>query len=239
MLTLGRCGCISHMTGFTGSHGSSRRSCALAAYADGVHWIRAEADDWITSASLSFAGAGIILRVGIGLRWPFAATARRDPLPLESQSRRSSARRLSPRGTRGACGRRRACHAYRRCPIYSCSSANNLVAVVTSGGGGPARGSGRAMVGDDSGGRGAGAPHRRADDCGGAAAAGFRRLLRDGQPWRRATSTSGRIAASSHRADPGPWGYSVPWASARASVIALAPPCAVCPPSTGISAPLT
>lgn len=52
---------------------------ALAAYADGVHWIRATPDDWVTSASLSFAGAGIILHVGIGLRWPFAATARREP----------------------------------------------------------------------------------------------------------------------------------------------------------------
>jgi hypothetical protein len=53
--------------------------CALAAYADGVHWIRAAPDDWITTASLSFAGAGIILHVGIGLRWPFPATAKRDP----------------------------------------------------------------------------------------------------------------------------------------------------------------
>jgi len=51
---------------------------ALAAYADGVHWIRAAPDDWITSASLSFAGAGLILHVGIGLRWPFAAAARKD-----------------------------------------------------------------------------------------------------------------------------------------------------------------
>jgi len=47
----------------------------LAAYADGVHWVRAAPDDWITSASLSFAGAGIILHVGIGLRWPFIAPA--------------------------------------------------------------------------------------------------------------------------------------------------------------------
>jgi hypothetical protein len=52
---------------------------ALAAYADGVRWIRAAPDDWITSASLSFAGAGVILHVGIGLRWPFAATVKRDP----------------------------------------------------------------------------------------------------------------------------------------------------------------
>jgi hypothetical protein len=52
---------------------------ALAGYADGVRWIRAALDDWIASASLSFAGAGIILHVGIGLRWPFAATAKSDP----------------------------------------------------------------------------------------------------------------------------------------------------------------
>jgi hypothetical protein len=50
---------------------------ALAAYADGVQWIRAAPEDWITSASLSFAGAGIILHVAIGLRWPFAASAGR------------------------------------------------------------------------------------------------------------------------------------------------------------------
>jgi hypothetical protein len=49
---------------------------ALAAYADGVRWIRAAPDDWIASASLSFAGAGVILHVGIGLRWPFAGLRR-------------------------------------------------------------------------------------------------------------------------------------------------------------------
>ena len=49
---------------------------ALAAYADGVRWIRAAPDDWIASASLSFAGAGIILHVGIGLRWPLAGLRR-------------------------------------------------------------------------------------------------------------------------------------------------------------------
>jgi hypothetical protein len=45
---------------------------ALAAYADAVHWAKATPDDWITTAALSFTGAGIILHVGIGLRWPFA-----------------------------------------------------------------------------------------------------------------------------------------------------------------------
>ena len=45
---------------------------SLAAYADSVHWTRATPGDWITTAALSFTGAGIILHVGIGLRWPFA-----------------------------------------------------------------------------------------------------------------------------------------------------------------------
>ena len=45
---------------------------ALATYADSVHWTKATPDDWITTAALSFIGAGIILHVGIGLRWPFA-----------------------------------------------------------------------------------------------------------------------------------------------------------------------
>jgi hypothetical protein len=45
---------------------------ALAAYANGAPWVRATPDDWVTTAALSFIGAGIILHVGIGLRWPFA-----------------------------------------------------------------------------------------------------------------------------------------------------------------------
>ena len=51
---------------------------ALAAYADSVHWTKATPDDWITTAALSFIGAGIILHVGIGLRWPFALKSRQD-----------------------------------------------------------------------------------------------------------------------------------------------------------------
>jgi hypothetical protein len=47
---------------------------ALAGYADGVHWTRATPDNWITTAALSYTGAGIILHTGIGLRWPFALT---------------------------------------------------------------------------------------------------------------------------------------------------------------------
>ena len=45
---------------------------ALASYADSVHWTRATPDEWITTATLSYAAVGIILHVGIGLRWPFA-----------------------------------------------------------------------------------------------------------------------------------------------------------------------
>jgi hypothetical protein len=51
----------------------------LAAYADGAHWTNATPDDWITTAALSFLGAGIILHVGIGLRWPFAAKTKENP----------------------------------------------------------------------------------------------------------------------------------------------------------------
>jgi hypothetical protein len=44
----------------------------LAAYADTVPWVKATPNDWVTTAALSFIGAGIILHVGIGLRWPLA-----------------------------------------------------------------------------------------------------------------------------------------------------------------------
>jgi hypothetical protein len=50
----------------------------LATYADRVHWTKATPDDWITTAALSFIGAGIILHVGIGLRWPFAAKTKEN-----------------------------------------------------------------------------------------------------------------------------------------------------------------
>jgi hypothetical protein len=52
---------------------------ALAAYANSVNWTRATPDDWITTAALSFAGAGIILHTGIGLRWPFTLKTTHDP----------------------------------------------------------------------------------------------------------------------------------------------------------------
>ena len=51
----------------------------LAAYADSAHRTKATPDDWITTAALSFIGAGIILHVGIGLRWPFATKTKENP----------------------------------------------------------------------------------------------------------------------------------------------------------------
>ena len=50
----------------------------LVTYADAVHWTKATPDGWITTAALSFIGAGIILHVGIGLRWPFANKTTED-----------------------------------------------------------------------------------------------------------------------------------------------------------------
>ena len=52
---------------------------ALAGYADGVAWIRATPNNWVSTAALSFIGAGIILHVGIGLRWPLLTLRRRRP----------------------------------------------------------------------------------------------------------------------------------------------------------------
>jgi hypothetical protein len=52
---------------------------ALSAYANGVTWIRATPDDWITTAALSFLGAGIISHVAVGLRWPFALRTKDEP----------------------------------------------------------------------------------------------------------------------------------------------------------------
>ena len=51
---------------------------SLAAYADSVTWVKASPDDWVTTAALSFIGAGIILHVGIGLRWPFATKTKKN-----------------------------------------------------------------------------------------------------------------------------------------------------------------
>jgi hypothetical protein len=45
---------------------------ALAAYADGVEWTEASPDDWVATAALTFLGAGVILHVAVGRRWPLA-----------------------------------------------------------------------------------------------------------------------------------------------------------------------
>jgi hypothetical protein len=42
----------------------------LAAFARSVSWVKASPDDWVTTAALTFLGAGIILHVAIGRRWP-------------------------------------------------------------------------------------------------------------------------------------------------------------------------
>jgi hypothetical protein len=43
----------------------------LTAYADGLDWTRAEPEDWVAHAGLDAIGAGVILHVAIGKRWPF------------------------------------------------------------------------------------------------------------------------------------------------------------------------
>ncbi|MEA2386646.1 MAG: hypothetical protein QOJ22_820 [Thermoleophilaceae bacterium] len=45
----------------------------LRAYADAAGWTRAEPDEWVAYAGLNAIGAGVILHVAIGHRWPFAA----------------------------------------------------------------------------------------------------------------------------------------------------------------------
>jgi hypothetical protein len=47
---------------------------ALRAYADAVGWTRAEPEQWIAYAGLNAIGAGVILHVAVGRRWPFAST---------------------------------------------------------------------------------------------------------------------------------------------------------------------
>jgi hypothetical protein len=60
---------------------------ALRAYAGTVRWTRGAADDWVTHATLSAIGVGIILHVAIGRRWPFA------PLTRGRRGRRGRRRR--------------------------------------------------------------------------------------------------------------------------------------------------
>jgi hypothetical protein len=44
----------------------------LKAFADTARWTRAEPEEWIAFAGLNALGAGVILHVAIGRRWPFA-----------------------------------------------------------------------------------------------------------------------------------------------------------------------
>jgi hypothetical protein len=44
----------------------------LTAYARAIGWTRAEPEEWIAYAGLNAIGAGVILHVAIGHRWPFA-----------------------------------------------------------------------------------------------------------------------------------------------------------------------
>lgn len=44
----------------------------LRGYAEAVGWTRAEPEEWIAYAGLNAIGAGVILHVAIGHRWPFA-----------------------------------------------------------------------------------------------------------------------------------------------------------------------
>lgn len=45
----------------------------IRAYAYAVGWTRAEPEEWIAYAGLNAIGAGVILHVAIGHRWPFVA----------------------------------------------------------------------------------------------------------------------------------------------------------------------
>jgi hypothetical protein len=45
----------------------------LRAYAHAVGWTHAEPEEWIAYAGLNAIGAGVILHVAIGHRWPFAS----------------------------------------------------------------------------------------------------------------------------------------------------------------------
>jgi hypothetical protein len=47
----------------------------LRAYAHAVGWTRAEPEEWIAYAALNAIGAGVILHVAVGRRWPFMRTA--------------------------------------------------------------------------------------------------------------------------------------------------------------------
>jgi hypothetical protein len=45
----------------------------LGTYARSVGWTRAAPEEWVAYAGLNAIGAGVILHVAIGHRWPFAS----------------------------------------------------------------------------------------------------------------------------------------------------------------------
>ena len=49
----------------------------LQAIADAATWTRAVPEEWTGHAALNAIGAGVILHVAIGRRWPFAGAASR------------------------------------------------------------------------------------------------------------------------------------------------------------------
>ena len=59
----------------------------LQRVADSAGWTRAEPEAWTAYAALNAIGAGVILHVGIGRRWPFSRPAR--PAPARTPVRRA------------------------------------------------------------------------------------------------------------------------------------------------------
>jgi hypothetical protein len=59
----------------------------LAAIAKNVSWAKASPDEWVTTAALTFLGAGIILHVAIGRRWPLNRAAGAAANPERNGSR--------------------------------------------------------------------------------------------------------------------------------------------------------
>ena len=55
-----------------------RRDRASARSAVSRSWLSGAGNKWLTTAALSFIGAGIILHVGIGFRWPFAHKTKQE-----------------------------------------------------------------------------------------------------------------------------------------------------------------
>jgi hypothetical protein len=58
----------------------------LKALADGVDWTKGEPEDWVAYVGLNGIGAGIILHVAIGKRWPFGRES--DLVPPQPSSAR-------------------------------------------------------------------------------------------------------------------------------------------------------